>query len=298
MKKRKTKQRVNRRKADEVITILSSPKATRSVAELATKKNEHGQEVFSEKISMENIRSNDYDKLKPDWEWNRPFNGTTPEYKKMFASMERDGFHEREAIVVNSQRWITSGNHRYHAAKELKIPFYYFVSDHITKDNIVIESNQGRNWSLEDAFNLWLKHGRHDYILANNIMKKFMLPINVATAILMRKMPGKNTGQIVKDGKLIVTKDTYERSAVICKKLNDVRMYPYFHREKWSNIANFISSILEIMEHENYNHTRMKDAIKTRGGNVVKASTKDAWMRQLLAVYNKSLPKARQILIV
>ena len=300
---RKTKKKAMARVSEEEQrhrTILAGDRMRREVTTLGElAEDSRLRNKVNDTVSLEVHVSNDYSIVKPDWEWNRPVDTASSNFRNLLDSMKREGFRRNEPIVVNAEGWITSGNHRYHAAKKLRIPFCYIRSDSINPGNIIEKSNQGKNWLLEETFNIWLKHGKKDYANVERIRAKYSLPLRTALCLSLGRtsLGGANSIRI-RNGELYVDPVVYQHADRRAQMLYDIVRRPIFLKNKWDSLSYLHIAVLMLISQEGYDHSRMMKCLNGGNvGNIEKVSTSDRWLEQLLALYNRSLSDKRKLRI-
>jgi len=86
-------------------------------------------------------------------------------------------------IIVSEDMEILDGQHRFTAARELKVPLYYMVAEAEDYDLILANVNQ-RPLTTVDFTNIFLKRGNQNYAKFADFMKTYKIRIAQALAII------------------------------------------------------------------------------------------------------------------
>jgi hypothetical protein len=96
---------------------------------------------------------------------------------------------------------IADGQHRFEAAKALKVPIFYIKSRQPLTIEQIADANQlQRGWSLYDWLESWIARGNPEYQTLKEFCDTFRLPVTVAIEILGRSYGGEQ-GKIFKGGR-------------------------------------------------------------------------------------------------
>lgn len=130
-----------------------------------------------------NIKSTmDYDMFKFS-----PLN-RKPSYKhvkQLIDAIQENNQLDINPILVSKDGYILSGQHRFIAAKTLKVPIYYIQKDDVD-DMYILTSNQNqRKCDLKDTVNFFANHKNHpEYIELERLMKLWKIPVGSICCML------------------------------------------------------------------------------------------------------------------
>lgn len=100
---------------------------------------------------------------------------------------------------------IADGQHRYEAARALKVPIFFIRSRHpITIEQIAAANQLQKSWSLADWMESWIGRGNEEYRTLKEFSDTFRLPITVGLEIIGRTYGG-NSCDSFKQGNFKVT---------------------------------------------------------------------------------------------
>jgi len=102
-------------------------------------------------------------------------------------------------FLKDDNYWITDGQHRFTACKQLNIPFYYQINENFSEESI-IDDQISRPWHLEDYLKYFSEQGLSEYIKIKNLIDKFQIPFQ-AIYYLLGNQKYENA-KIFKEGKI------------------------------------------------------------------------------------------------
>lgn len=112
-------------------------------------------------------------------------------------------------IIVDKNFYVIDGQHRLAAARDLKLPIYYFqlMIDAIENPSAIVSINTQKRWTLTDYIQYYAKLGFEEYIRFLNIMKLYDAPQTVVL-YLAKCHGGHSFSDTVRSGKLRFPEDT------------------------------------------------------------------------------------------
>lgn len=107
------------------------------------------------------------------------------------------------AIVVDKDKYIIDGQHRWSAAKELGIPVYYIVDPAATHDDIRIRNKKNKQWDTNHYIHYFADEN-DDYKIVKDLRNRFEIPLTFLHAAILKLCNYKirEIGYVIKDGKL------------------------------------------------------------------------------------------------
>lgn len=124
--------------------------------------------------------------------------------KKLYDSLKTRGYIGGP-IVVNEKYEVINGQHRLACCKELGIPIDYIIIEGLTIDDCIYLNTVAQTWTMMDYVYSFASRGYSDYILLENMVKKYSksgkLNTRTIIAICQGNMSGLNSDSI-KNGTL------------------------------------------------------------------------------------------------
>ena len=100
---------------------------------------------------------------------------------------------------------IADGQHRFEAARALKVPIFFIRSRQpITIEEIASANQQQKSWNMADWMESWIARGNKDYQVLKEFCDTFRLPITVSMEIIGRTYGGEQNTSF-KSGKFQVS---------------------------------------------------------------------------------------------
>lgn len=84
----------------------------------------------------------------------------------------------------DGRMYIADGQHRFEAAKALKLPIFYVESKNVTIEDVAHANSQQKAWNLGDYLASWIGQGKKDYAVLRDYMESYGIPITTAIQIL------------------------------------------------------------------------------------------------------------------
>jgi len=164
-------------------------------------------------------------------------------------------------ILVNENWYIIDGQHRYLAAKALKLPIYYIIVEGYGLEEVQILNSNTSNWKKEDYLKAYCDEGVETYLQMQKFMKDYPdFGIAVSEQLLTNSVGGVNNRGSVEKGRGRVknfeegrlTIENLEQSYENAKKV--LMFKPYY---EGFNRSVFVAALIGVFKNENYNHAEM-----------------------------------------
>lgn len=125
-------------------------------------------------------------------ESNREINN--PHLIKLKKSIQKKNYLYLFPIIINKDMEIVDGQHRLHAAMDLKLPVFYMIDDKITKADIAMVNSNRKTWGPMDYIEYFAKEGNESYIKLLDIKSKYPIGISAAVTIISDNCGNNSTG--------------------------------------------------------------------------------------------------------
>lgn len=226
------------------------------------------EKIIHKDIQALNILSTkDYDKFTFK-DGNRKINNRN--YFKLLESMR-----EKQLIIpilVNERFEIIDGQHRFQAAKELKLPIYYFVVDGYGSEEMKRANLVSSNWTKNDFLNMFLADGEENYEVVKEIMDTYDVPVSLIIKVFAA-MQGKNQKLVSKQ---------FEEGNFDLKNVDNVKDF-FASLEDFSffkpyKTLQFSRAFLKLYMQPQYDHSIMQQRIEKRANFLTKKNTVDDYL--------------------
>jgi len=193
-------------------------------------------------------------------------------------------------LVVDMEKGILDGQHRFLAAKALNIPINYIFSDEMEISDIADVNSTGKKWVLSDYLDHFVKLGFKDY----EFLKKFVEQENINPYAAI----GLLNGTTAQPGSKLIKE--FERGGFAVKDLphakkvmgmvNDFRpLAPTFYKNRM-----FMNAISRVAQHPDYDHEEMMKKLEYMTSKLRKHPDVASYVNMLEEIYNfKSRNKVR-----
>lgn len=222
-------------------------------------------------------QTNDYSIFK-SLEGNRKVNEL--HVKRLKKSFEKEYLFS--PIIVNEKFEIIDGQHRFKAAKEMQLPINYTVVHGYDLKEVQTLNANSKNWNKLDYLNAYCDLGYESYIQMRQFMRDYPdFGIAAAEMILTAKNSRGNSEHTYKFNEGSLRIDNIKLSYDNAEK---IMMFKGLH-EKWSSLA-FISAVLQLFDHPNYDHSNMIRKIKLDPSALVPCVTAPQYKIVLEDIFN------------
>lgn len=213
------------------------------------------------------LKTNDYDKFS-FIESNRNLNSRN--YAKLVKSIEKEQLII--PILVNEKYEIIDGQHRFTACKELNKPIYYYIVEGYTIEQVKRANMVNSIWKKEDYLHMHLEQGNDRYIQINDLISKYNIVISDMINIFatINKANNTLTSKDFEEGNFNI--DNIDKVKEFLEALTDFKAFKHY------NSKTFIRAFLRLYTNEKYEHSKMKERLEVRIGQLKKKSNIDEYL--------------------
>lgn len=191
-------------------------------------------------------------------------------------------------IIVNENFEIIDGQHRFMAAKELKLPVWYIAVGGYSLMDIQIYNTNASNWKKKDFLNMYVDLGKPAYIKFKEFMDTYPdFGIRVCEALISNlsgsmtvSIAGRNTqGTVFQRGDLEIP--DYEKTIEVTEKIMQVKpYYEGFYRES------FVKAMIFIFKIEAYDHSKFMERIQANPNSLHNCNKVSEYKLLIEDIYN------------
>lgn len=197
-------------------------------------------------------------------------------------------------ITVNEKYEIIDGQHRYNAAKSLNLPIYFMIVNNYGLSEVQTLNTNTKNWKKEDYLNAYCDLGYDEYIKMRQFMYDFSdFGISVSEQLLTNSVGGVNNRAHAAriDGKISGRVFNFQEGELIIPDLQlaydnaeKIMMFkPYYDG---FNRSIFVSAMIGMFKHENYNHSQMIQKLKNNPMSLTHCSNVTQYKILIEEIYN------------
>lgn len=210
--------------------------------------------------------------------------------KRLVKSIREKNLLHLNPIIVSKDMEVIDGQHRLEAAKELKLPIHYIMSEDAFDGTEIQQLNSvSKNWSNADYLAYWTVRKAPGF----NVLSKFVnqnpaIPFTSAMQLLSSSFD-RDTAAF-KNGHVDVSNLNYAEE--IAEQLKDYRNrgYEIVYNSK------FITALHKANEAEGYEHSKMMRKLDMQPRSLVKCVNVKQTIMMLEEIYNyKEQTKTRFI---
>lgn len=199
-------------------------------------------------------------------------------------SMKQHGYIHSCPIAVREifpgKYEIIDGQHRFQAAKNLGIAFYFIINDDLDIETVRHMARTTRKWSLDDYVTSQVRQGNDDYVRLRRLRLK----------------SGLNWEAFLRGGyvdyravRIEIIKGLFDlterKEAEIEAFLEKFEMFKKIFPEGWFH-RHFVAACAAMFAHPNYNHEKFCKAIAYQSTWLVRCPDTEEYVKLLERIYN------------
>lgn len=215
---------------------------------------------------------------------------------KLHVERLKNSFKDRylmSPIIVNDKHQIIDGQHRFSAAKQLKLPVnYIMVKDYGLKEVQMLNTNN-KNWKKEDYLHAYCDLGYDEYLKMRQFMEDFPdFGISASEKILTNTYIGANQKSGPKvDGVSMGKERTFQDGGLFIPNLdlsyeNAEKIMMFKTHYDGYNRTLFVSTMITLFKHENYNHAQMIQKCNIQPGALTHCSNTSQYKILIEEIFN------------
>jgi len=201
--------------------------------------------------------------------------------KKEMLNQAREGLIS--PIIVNEDFVVIDGQHRFTAAKEVKVPIEYIVKPGLGKHDIVRMNTIQRKWSMVDYVEAFANQGLNEYIRLAELIKSNIATSTEVAMISLNNLSSSSTRSRIEDGSF--------RFANYDKAVEFLEYYARFKKETGTpKRASVALGLWTLFQFEKVDRDRIIRKIISTGLNEeikIKNYNRNEFLKSVLESYNK-----------
>jgi len=200
--------------------------------------------------------------------------------------------------VLNPERLIIlDGNNRFNALKELELPISFYLVEDGNNNDMITLNLISKNWNKVDFAKFWAKQGKRDYIVLLSYLDIYEgIGLESMVAILTGKTSRANTSIAMnsKETNFRETMGMLQKGTLALGDLEFANKILSFIKEikdvdskaKVWNKRHFISAIIKLHEHKDFNPNKMLTQYQQYHGKVYVCSKVTEYISVMEDIYN------------
>lgn len=200
--------------------------------------------------------------------------------KRLVKSIQKKNLLHLNPIIVSKDMEIIDGQHRLEAAKALKLPIHYIMSEEPFEGSEMQQLNSAsKNWTAVDYLNYWtIKKARGYAELSKFINQYPQIPLTSSRKMISAS--GENRTQDFQNGKLNVGNIAFAEK--VAEQLKDYRNkgYTFIYTSK------FVDALISINNVEGYDHEKMMRKIDMQPRALVPCANMRQYLEMFEEIYN------------
>ena len=184
-------------------------------------------------------------------------------------------------IIVNENHEIIDGQHRFFAAKQLKLPINFIINEGYGYQQIHKLNTVGKKWSFYDYLEGYAKKGYQDYQDALKFYNKYQFGANETLGLLLGYscLSGGDDRKKFFDGKFKVKdlKEAYRKAEMI----NMIKPYYTGYKRR-----SFIAALMNLFSNKEFDFTSFIQKLGYQSTKLVDCATTKQYLIVMEGIYN------------
>ena len=228
-------------------------------------------------------KSTDYSQFKLS-ELNRT--PITSHVKTIKDALKENNFLHLHPIIVDQQMNIIDGQHRFLAAKSLRLPIFYIIGNVNEQHYIQANRLQRRNCS-EDILRFYRQKGNKTYEWIEDNMNRTNLAMKAFCRLIGIHLDTRGNedfcyGKLHLDEEEIQKKSEYiDKYLMLCQVLKERKVRPEY---MWKGYA-FLAGFRKLLDLE-IDFTQFLERIQDRWFDLIPQANAELWFKVLVKIYN------------
>lgn len=199
---------------------------------------------------------------------------------KLKESIGKNGYLMSNPIIVDENKNIIDGQHRFIACKEMGLPIYYEIME--VKPGLIIDLNTTqKKWSMGDYVNYYAHKGNVNYQRIKAVKEKLNTTYDIIMTAKNEKETSGTTSRMIREGNLSFTVDDNLKITSMLEIIKGV-----CENLRLSMTGRITAAILEIKNHKNFKWQRLIKQSVDYSTLAYRCNTKDEYIKMLETLYN------------
>lgn len=175
--------------------------------------------------------------------------------------------------------YVADGQHRLEAAKALKLPVFYTVSDHITIEDVAHANSLQKAWNIKDYLASWIARGNKHYAFLKDFCERYSIPLTVAFELLGSGGSGGNALARFRKGAFVTQGVAFaERVGAMLLAIKPV--VPFYAERS------FVIALSRVMRLKQFDAHRFLQKLEYQSTKMVQCANWEQYVSLIEEVYN------------
>lgn len=213
---------------------------------------------------------------------NRPVN--SGRVRKLMKSIKRKNMLQQFPIVCmknGTGLYIMDGQHRYTAARELKLPIFFVEAKNVELADVAATNSAQKGWTPSDFLSSYAALGNPDYVTLRDFVAEHGLPITTSASILSGVLGNEvnNGGNGFNAGHFKVNDLNFANR--VASAITALTRHFKYAKER-----GFVIAVARLLKLKQFSITRLISKLEHQSSKLVKCATWIQYVEILEEIYN------------
>jgi hypothetical protein len=202
--------------------------------------------------------------------------------RKLMRSIKRKNMLQQFPVVCQKNGnglYIMDGQHRYTAARELKVPIFFVEAKNVTIEDVAATNSAQKGWKPSDFVSSFAAQGNKEYAVLRDFIAEHGFPVSTAAALLAGKISNDGGGCCVQLGTFKVLE-----LAMANRVAGAVKACAHYF--KFAKDRSFVLAIARLLAVKGFTITRFVQKLEQQATRMVKCANWMQYAELIEEIYN------------
>jgi hypothetical protein len=214
--------------------------------------------------------------------------------RRLAALIKENNFLKENPIIVKKHETfenkfaVLDGQHRLTAARDIGVPVYYIVSDHMEMLDVPMLNNARCSWTAKDYLNYYVGIENNDYKILQFLVDKYGFSIRSTLQVSGKLSSCSHAYALFKEGGFVVS--DVSQAKEILETITDFK--PFFSSFK---NRHFVTAVLICIRSGKYNRKKMQQKMEYLSRKLVKCPDTLTYVEMLEEIFNHNQTRSQSV---
>lgn len=193
-------------------------------------------------------------------------------------------------IIVNEERQIIDGQHRFNAMRHLGLPINYIMIEGYGENEVQLYNSCQANWKDIDFLEYFINKGETNYIRLKEFMEKYDVSLHIARLIVGQNYKDDDARAQFREGLFMWKNDNAHSEVMFYNRIRD--------GFEFGRARSFVRALMRILRNPETDWERLAQNMEKYAQMIRKSSNAVDFAKDIQRCYNYNRKKADQVQFV